>query len=409
MSLLNEANASPEPGDWEPKPPPGWETGFETKADGSGQIAWRGDDLVVDDGHDWDYILQNLGLDPNLYAVVDDTIEVRSWDAHYSSQHPSAARHEKQRFYYYKAKIRLRSQAKDRADIDALCKRAQSLKSAKPRATTGDGRALVVALSDWQIGKGEGGGTEATVDRIHAVLDQALIRAKHEKPDQIVLAGLGDLAEGCNGWYPNQLYEIDLDEREQMRVASRLMLSAIDRFLGWPILVTGCISNHGEKRDDGKHRTGYLDNRDLQLLDRVADVCGSNDERYHDVKFVGPHQDDPAVTRFEVQGLRVATAHGHVGMGGKDATVAVDKWLTGQIKGQRPAADCELLLTGHRHHFAAAEFATRRTWFQAPALDGGSGWFASATGATSHPGMLTLMAGDGCGARGVEAPHILEP
>ncbi|NNF68419.1 MAG: hypothetical protein HKN01_01495 [Acidimicrobiia bacterium] len=399
MGLLDDMNAAPKPGGWAHKDPAGWEQGYEVGPNG-GHLCIRKDDDVEPD--DWGYILTNLGLDPERYTVAEDSVEVRSWDMNVGGGTIERA-------YYFKARIRLRSHMVTDKDMEALCKRASRLKSASPRAATGEGRALVVALADWQIGKGEGGGTEATVDRIAVCLDQALERAKAEKPDSIVLAGLGDLAEGCNGWYPHQLYEIDLDEREQMRVATRLLLSAVDRFLGWPITLTSCVSNHGEKRDDGKHRTSITDNRDLQLLDRVGDVLGANPERYHDVKLVGPHEADPTVTRFDVEGVRVATTHGHVGMGGKDASVAVDKWLTGQIKGQRPAQDVELLLTGHRHHFAAAEFGLTRSWYQAPAMDGGSIWFASANGIQSHSGMLSLMVGRGCGDRRVSAPVIHEP
>lgn len=397
MGLLADANAGPPQGQWSPKPPPGWEPGYT--------IGPKGGELCVNaeaPPDDWDDVLRELGLDTTIFAVADDTVEVRAWDMGIGGMQTT-------RLYYYRAKVMLRSQRTTSVDVDELCRRAQRLKPRKPRTTTDSNRALVVALADWQIGKGEGGGTEATVDRIHSCLDQALARARAEKPDQIVLAGLGDLAEGCNGWYPHQLYDIDLDEREQMRVASRLLLSAIDRFLGWPIVVSSCVSNHGEKRDDGKHRTSITDNRDLQLLDRVADVLAANPDRYHDVELVGPHPDDPTVTRFEVQGTRLATTHGHIGMTGRDATVAVDKWVTGQIKGQRPAADFEVLLTGHRHHFSSCEFGLRRTWFQAPAMDGGSAWFAAANGSQSHPGTLTLMMGDGCGLRGVSAPVIHEP
>ena len=380
--------------------PAGWEQGLEVGPAGGKLCVKRA--APPSDPSEWDAILAELlpeGFDVSDYYVIDDTVQVRSWDANMGDGRID-------RFYYFKADVARRSGFIGGPDVDleSLKKAALKRKPVKKRVKTTEDVALVVHLADWQIGKGEGGGTAATVERIHVGLDAALDRAKQEKPASIVLCGLGDLAEGCAGWYPTQLFEIDLDEREQMRVASRLLLSAVDRFLQWPILMTGCISNHGEKRgSNGKIQTSDLDNRDLEMLDRVVDVMGAAPDRYGDVRVVGPDKSDPAVTRFDVHGVRVATAHGHVGFNGRDAATAAEKWWLGQMKGQRPAADAEVLLTGHRHHLALSEWGIRRTWVQAPAMDGGSIFFASSSGSTSHPGMLTSLVGDGVGRSGISS------
>ena len=379
--------------------PAGWEQGLEVGPHGGKLCVKRL--APPQDPSEWDEILRELlpdGFDVSDYYVLGDTVQVRSWDANMGEGAVA-------RFYYFKAEVARRSGvAINDVDLESLRKAASGRKPVKPRVKTTEGVALVVNLADWQIGKGEGGGTKATVERIHNGLDAALDRAKQEKPESIVLCGLGDLAEGCAGWYPTQLFEVDMDEREQMRVASRLLLSAVDRFLQWPILMTGCISNHGEKRgSNGKIQTSDTDNRDLELLDRVVDVMGAAPDRYGRVRVAGPNKSDPAVTRFDVHGVRVATAHGHIGFGGKDAAVAAEKWWLGQMKGQRPCADAEVLLTGHRHHLAVSEWGTRRTWIQAPAMDGGSTWFASTAGSTSHPGLLTCLIGEGVGRSGVSS------
>ena len=379
-----------------PADPPGWDQGVIIGPSG-GQLTTRRLEPVAPE--QWAEVLAELlppGFDPADYRIDGDSVQVRTWDT-------PVGNGQTERCYYFRAHIRpTTSAAKSDEDLVELRRLASRRKPRKPIATTGARAALVVALSDWQVGKGEGGGTVATVERIHDALDAALERAKHERPASIVLAGLGDLAEGCSGWYPTQLFAVDLDEREQMRVCTRLLLSAIDRFAGWPITVSSCISNHGEKRDGGKQRTGPTDNRDLELLDRVADVLDANPARYADVRLVGPTDADPAVTTLEAEGVRIATAHGHVGFRGQNASTAAEGWWMRQIRGQRPAMHAELLLTGHRHHLALAELGLRRTWVQAPAMDGGSTWYATAAGAQSHPGMLSILVGDDVGRSGVQ-------
>jgi hypothetical protein len=381
-----------------PKDPTGWEQGV-TIGQFGGHVVGRTAEPI--DPSRYDAILAELlppGFDPADYAIASDTVQVRSWDA-------AVGGGIVQRFYYFRAEVVRRSSGwVDDGDLEKLKRVALKRKASKPHKA-GDGFALVVHLSDWQIGKGEGGGTPATVERIHVGLDAALERAKSERPESIVLAGLGDLAEGCTGFYSSQAFTVDLDDRAQMDVCTRLLLSALDRFAGWPITLASCISNHGEKRQNGKPVTGPLDNRDLELLDRVAHVIEGSD-RYTNARLVGPHEHDPSVTLLDIHGVRTAITHGHIGFSGVNAHAAADKWLMGQIKGQRPAADAELLLSGHRHHLAVSELGLRRTWVQAPAMDGGSQWFASQTGAQSHAGLLTSLVGDAVGRSGITGLHV---
>ena len=385
-------------GSFTSKDPTGWEQGV-TIGQYGGHVVGRTVEPV--DPSAYDEILAQLlppGFNPADYAIASDTVQVRSWDA-------AVGNGRTERFYYFRAEIVRRAGAwVDDEGLAQLKRAALKRKPAKPRKR-GDGFALVVHLSDWQIGKGEGGGTAATVERIHTGLDAALARAQQERPASIVLAGLGDLAEGCTGHYSSQPFTVDLDDRAQMDVCTRLLLSALDRFAGWPITLASCISNHGEKRQNGKPITGPLDNRDLELLDRVAHVIEGSD-RYSNVRLIGPHEHDPAVTLLDVHGVRTVLTHGHVGFSGANAHAAAEKWLMGQIKGQRPAADAELLLSGHRHHLAVSELGLRRTWVQAPAMDGGSQWFASSTGSQSHAGLLTSLVGDAVGRSGISGLHV---
>jgi hypothetical protein len=372
-------------GSWTPTTAPkGWEPGYELGGD-SGSITIQADG----EPEDWDQILTELGRDVAHWVVVGGTVQVRAWDA-------AIGKGEVKRLHYYRAQIAPRSHFV-RAEMFDVLRRAQRRTPAKRHTVSAD-VAQVECLADWQLGKAgeDGGGTPETVDRIQTCADLALDRARKVKPSRVVLAGLGDILEGCSGWYDGQAFTIDMDERQQFHVATELMMSIIDRFAGYDVLVTGCTSNHGEKRPVA---TGALDSRDLQLLDQVARIC-AHSERYSHVQFAGPDATDPHVTKFEAAGVRVATTHGHVGFKGGNAAGAAEGWLLGQIRGQAPAADAEILISGHRHHLAVAEWGRRRTWFQCPANDGGSRWFRSRTGFQSPAGQLSLLVGDACGPRG---------
>jgi hypothetical protein len=65
-----------------------------------------------------------------------------------------------------------------------------------------------------------------------------------------------------------------------------------------------------------------------------------------------------------------------------------------QAHGQQDIGEATLLLTGHYHHLRI-EQSGRKTWVQAPALDGGSQWFSNSSGAEAPAGMLTLTVGEG--------------
>ena len=80
---------------------------------------------------------------------------------------------------YYRASIRKKQGNTDRADVDALCAEIMKKKPVKPAHKGGTGnRAFVILLSDWQIGKGEGGGTPATIERILTAYDVVIERIK---------------------------------------------------------------------------------------------------------------------------------------------------------------------------------------------------------------------------------------
>lgn len=349
----------------------------------------------------WNTLIADWGIDPNRVQVKDGTIQVRAWDSNLGSGIV-------QRFKYYRATLEPRAGVEDRADVDELCALASEklgihrLKSYKLAAS----RSLALLLSDWQIGKGEGGGTAAAIERIKSRLvgfkkhlDNFI--ALGIKIDNIYIVGLGDLIEQCDGFYPMQTFQVDLDRRSQKKVARRLLLHIIDELVEYdiPIILGAVPGNHGENRKKGKAYTTWTDNDDLALFEEIAEIMAVNTERYGLVAVpTGAISDDLTMT-LTISGIPVGFAHGHQFGSQKGAQVRMEEWLRGQVMGNQPIAKAQILFAGHLHHFVASE-ASGRTVIQVPAMDGGSYWYTNKTGQNSPAGMLAVSIGEACGPRG---------
>lgn len=377
------------------KAPAGWEAGLTW--DGTAGTLTTAPLEVEPDPAVWAELIADWGLDPTRHQVVPGSLQFRGWDAPVGGG-------EVRRLRYYRATIVDRQVL--RADVDELVKLAARKKPSRP--TSGKAHthpALVVSLNDWQIGKGEGGGTAGTVERITAGFEGVKRRLREltklgRRPSRVILANTGDLVEAVSGHYPSQPFTVDLNGREQLRVARRLLMRLVDDLvtLGYAVTVTAVPCNHGENRGpNGKAQTTPDDNASLTIVEGIEEACAANPERYHAVDFA--YAADLTMV-LEVSGVNVGLTHGHqiasrrrTGATSATGAAAVEKWWEGQIMGSHPVAAADLLLTAHRHHLQISE-ETGRTVIMAPAIDGGSYWFTSTTGRTSPPGMLTLTIGD---------------
>lgn len=374
--------------------PVGWEPG----------IAWDGSEGVLttgplDEAPDpalWAELIADWNLDAATTEVVQGSVQVRGWDANVGGG-------EIRRLRYYRATIRSRTAQGDRADIEALCSEISKRKPSKTVTETVTDISLVVPLSDWQIGKGEGGGSMATIDRIMSGLDAVAEKIRDMKRRKIavasvVLVGMGDLVEQCDGHYAMQAFQTDLDRREQKRVARRLLLRAVDTVVDLvPLVVLAAVpGNHGENRRDGKAFTSWTDNDDLAVVEEVAEILNANPDRYGHVKTVLARD---LTLVLNVSGINVGFAHGHqFGRGSGHAAAKAQKWWEGQIMGRQPIADADILVTGHLHHLVLAESAGR-LHVQCPSQDGGSYWWTAQTGHHSPAGQLMFGVGTGYNGR----------
>jgi hypothetical protein len=369
------------------KHPTGYEPGFMLDANREGYLVpaprrFVEGETIATDREPWDAHLRKAGLDPAKVQVV-PPVEVRTWDA-------AIGNGEVQTMVYFKAKIVGRVESW----IDAeLAKWVLKWKPTKSEPIEPNDRSLVVAWSDWQIGKGEADGTRGTVDRVVDSFDQTVDRYHALKKQgvtisQIVVVPLGDILEGVCGFYPQQTFTVDLNLRYQCRLSTRLMVQGLKTLSDLaPLVVPVVGGNHGEVRQAGKSFTDFADNLDVMVVEYAADVLAENRERFGHVTFHIPR--DELSQTLDLHGTVMGIAHGHQARGGGKPEGKLERWWDNQRKGQQPIGDADLLLTGHFHHLMLQNFGTR--WhFGAPTLDAGSKWFTDVSGADSPAGTLTF-------------------
>jgi predicted phosphodiesterase len=257
-----------------------------------------------------------------------------------------------------------------------------------------EGFAYVVVLADTQVGKIDGGGSDEIIENVLQKVDAAVLRLKELKKsgrhiDAIYLPQLGDCIEGMNSQGGKHIWRTDLDLTSQIRVYRRLLLHMVKTFAPLaPRIIVPCVAgNHDEAvRVGNSMATTYTDSFALDAASAVADALADH-PNYKHVSFVFPKYDTLTVT-LDIAGTVVGLAHGHQCRG-----KAID-WWKNMAHGQQDIGEATLLITGHYHHLRI-EQSGRKTWMQAPALDGGSTWFENSTGQAAPAGMLTMLVGKG--------------
>lgn len=282
--------------------------------------------------------------------------------------------------------------------IDELIDVVNKWKPQKPVFKAVEGKisdlAYLVVLSDTQVGKIDGGGTEEIVQNVLTKTDLAVERLKELRKagrniNTVYLPQLGDCIEGMNSQGGKHIWRTDLDLTSQIRVYRRLLLHMVKTFapLCERLVIPAIPGNHDEAvRVGNSMATSYTDSFALDAASAVMDAIDGRDDFKH-VSFVFPRYDTLTVT-LDVCGTIVGFAHGHQ-MRGK----AVDWWAK-QAHGMQDIGEATLLLTGHYHHLKVEQTGAK-TWIQTCALDGGSVWFENSSGQAAPAGMLTLVVGNG--------------
>jgi hypothetical protein len=334
----------------------------------------------------WEEEFRSRGGDPSLWKPA-GPVRFSSWDAQRKGGEII------QMFAYRWSLIPIRQEEED--DLDDLIRKIKRHRKKAPEQKGQAPRGLVIALSDWQVGKGEGGGHEALIERVIRLRDLVPQRIRELKKigapiDRIFVIGLGDLVEGCSGHYPAQEASISLDRRQQARVVRRLLVELLTSWapLAPQIVLGGVPGNHGENRKDGKMFTSFEDNDDLGTIEQASEILAANPEAYGHIRTILPEGD--MTLTLDVAGTVVSFAHGHQARKGSIPQQKVMNWWEDKAMSRHPVGDADLLITGHFHFFTAIQDGPR-TALQCPALDGGSRWFEEQGGSTTLAGTLTFV------------------
>lgn len=370
--------------------PKGWEPGFEWDgrrgvivAEPTGGQSPQFESLLAE-------LCTAIGEDPADYQIVGD-IQIRRWQQHVGDDY----------LYYHRATISRRDGENTEPDVAALVE-AVSKRRPRNKPPVQDGaHGLVVAIADVQIGKSDGDGVEGTVRRLNDMIGLVEDRWRALRKIGVPLETLypcfmGDLFEGCSGHYAQQQFRTELNIRDQRKVLRSFIDAALDRWsaLAPQVAVKVVGGNHGEEREAGKSYTDFADNKDVAVVEDVAFAYSKQPDRYGNVTFAIPNADLTAT--FDHDGLIVGLAHGHqAGFGSGDPRSKIHNWWRGQMDGQQPVGDADILVSAHYHHPWMIRRGAR-THFGCPALDGGSDWFINQTGQNAPPGVLSFTV-DGAG------------
>lgn len=369
------------------KHPKGWEPSYKLKGS-KGEII--SEPQTRNDINIYDDILTQLELDPQKYEVI-EPVEVRSWDS------PTDGG---TRLFYYKAKIQSRTKInEDDPDYDLLLKEVKKVKKPKlPKVDKDD--SIVFCFSDWQLGKPDGDGTKAIVERLNQMIPDFVdhvqkLKKNGKKIKNLYILSLGDIIENCNGHYDTQTYGVELNLRDQVKVARRIMVKALTEWspLFEKVVVCAIAGNHGENRNNGKSYTDFADNHDVAIVEQVQEIVAQNQKAFGHVSFYIPNNELSATV--DVSGKVIGFAHGHQfrsGVSIKTGRYAFDKgikWFAGQCMGKQPIGDSDMVVTGHFHHYFC--ISNHGRWFmQAPSIDGGSEWYKDISGDWSPPAQVSF-------------------
>ena len=361
------------------------------QGDWTAGIQWKGEEgsvttkpVVGNTPPEWEEVLKVWELDPEKFAVVEPVL-FNAWDAPSKDGGTIRMRQWKGRVV-----------RKDRTSVD-LSELISEIKRHKPKAQTtyeGEGT-MVVALSDWQIAKPDGDGTRGTVQRILNSTDNVVTRVKElrklKRPiDELIVLWCGDAIEGTVGHYATQAFGAELDRRDQVKVARRLLRDALvtwsPHFKKVKVLAVG--GNHGENRNGGgKAWTTLGDNDDVAIVEQVAEIFAANKETYGHIKFIIP--DDSLTVTTKVNGWVLGMTHGHLAKSAGSAEQKARRWFESMAAQRQPIGASDIIVTGHFHHLRIADWG-KATWIQAPSMEGGSDWFRLSKGEQSATGTLTF-------------------
>jgi hypothetical protein len=325
----------------------------------------------------FDDFLREVGYDPEHYEVIGNSVRTSKWQ-----------RYDGEWLTSYRFRFRVRVPNLDLPLVWANAKK----KSKQVESVPVTGRAMVVALSDFQIGKvDEGNNTEDLIARVFASYDRIEAQFKRGKYERIILVDVGDIIEGfSNAADMQQLATNDLSVMQQVDVAVSLIWEIVQRACKYaPVTYVSIASNHCQNRF-AKQRVGRAGRDDwgvfvAQQINRLKGVTGLP------VTVSVPQPDDESLAidvfgdGFHILGV----VHGH--QAGRPEQMP--DWWRKQVFGQQPISAATTLLHGHWHHLRVTELGKAsnggsRFLVMAKTMDSGSNWWRLTAGEQSTNGVV---------------------
>ena len=249
----------------------------------------------------------------------------------------------------------------------------------------------VYSIGDTQYGKDD---TPAIVDRVlrsfaEAVEHHKFLQQKY-KIGQIALPQIGDCIEGMTSQKGKVMGRHDIGVAQQVQVGRRILMAQVKEMaqLASKIIVPVVPGNHDEVQRFLVTRPE--DSWQIEIVRAVEDACMENEFLKDRVEFRYPAKDDSTLA-VNLSGTLYGMAHGH-------QKTNMVSWWQGQVMGRCAVANADILNVGHLHHYDVQSVGTR-LFIQNPAMDNGSSWFRDKSGLESHPGIVSLVVGEGFDAR----------
>lgn len=262
----------------------------------------------------------------------------------------------------------------------------------------GGGYSLMLALSDFQIGKASQrmGGTPETLARIRRsvsiIVDRLQAMNTIDLPDEIILWDGGDSVE--NHWNtPEQIATNDLALPEQIRVARRIFLEIIKTLAPYSnrLVFISVPSNHGQSRVGYKAAGGTVDaDFGLEISYQLEDAVLENPFLAQRVKFVRPEA-LYETAEYVASGTKIALHHGHR----SNSQKGHGRWWADQSHGRMPGWDADILFTAHFHNLGLTQSGNGRWIIETSSSDAGSDWFSNKSGETAVQGITVVELFDG--------------
>lgn len=339
----------------------------------------------VDEPLDAD-LMRELGVDPGEWEVI--ARRESRWQQTEDGKFLRA----------YRISVRRRTRRTGDLSIEAMNEILSSNygSGSPPRPLYRGNEVFVVPVGDLQVGKIDGGGTAALIDRFATLTRKVSGQLQRAGGAQrLILPWLGDCIEGIVSQGGRLATRLDVSVTEQVRIYRRLMLHQLATLAPYAehVIVPVLPGNHDETTR--LFATGPTDSWAIEGASAVQDALAMSGDYGH-VSFLYPQDEELTITLnvgTDERPFVLGFTHGHLA---GSPNKALD-WWRDQTFGRQHSGGADMLFTGHFHHLRVEATGGGRTWIQIPALDGGSNWFRRSKGEDEPAGMVSMWVTPGRG------------